>query len=172
MDASNNWDPIELLMIEHLVQRFDVFWKGKLIKMYKQFQVFLLKSRNVRFIPKWVRLIPNLTNPGLFSSDFWLTQPKCNEIWSEKPFGATLAQLGPNGHSCSSQLSGVIVLHRVVRCCQMWQIWVILRYVAFCVTALTYIFKCPICVQFEANFGALVFAIYHRVWVLSDCFKI
>jgi len=36
--------------------------------------------------PKWVRLAPNMTNPGLTSvySTFWITEKKGTEIWSEK----------------------------------------------------------------------------------------
>ena len=41
----------------------------------------------VGLAPKWVRLAPNGTNPGLFQIRFqciWRRGAKCTEIWSEK----------------------------------------------------------------------------------------
>ena len=41
----------------------------------------------VGLAPKWVRLAPNGTNPGLFQIRFqciWRPRVKCTEIWSEK----------------------------------------------------------------------------------------
>ena len=46
--------------------------------------------------PKWVRLSPNGTNPGLFQIRFqciWRVGAKCTEIWSEK--APDLSHLGP-----------------------------------------------------------------------------
>ena len=50
----------------------------------------------VGLAPKWVRLVPNGTNLGLFQIRFqyiWLDRAKCTEIWHEK--APDLSHLGP-----------------------------------------------------------------------------
>ena len=56
----------------------------------------------VGLIPKWVRLAPNGTNPGLFQIRFqciWRGGANCTEIWSEKV--PDLSQLGQSDPLCS-----------------------------------------------------------------------
>ena len=51
----------------------------------------------VGLAPKWVRLAPNGSNPGLFQIRFqciWRGGAKCTEIWSEK--APDLSHLGSN----------------------------------------------------------------------------
>ena len=61
------------------------------------------EHREVRLAQRWVRLAQNVTNPGLFRTDFstlWLDETKCTEIFSEKKswlilFEANLTRFGP-----------------------------------------------------------------------------
>ena len=58
----------------------------------------LLQIRVQYILARWARLALNVTNPGFFRLDFstfWLSEPKCTEIWSENVTHFEVTHFGP-----------------------------------------------------------------------------
>ena len=101
-------------------------WTDELTFLLWQTSVTSCKAGMVGVAPKWVRLAPNGTNPGLFQIRFqciWRRGAKCTEMWSEKvPDLSDLTHFGAKPTIPASSLS-----HDVKLAPKIGQIWEFFR---------------------------------------------